>query len=115
MVSADFYKAATLPLGQLKIALFKLEKNNKRVFARRLLVQISNAIPFLLLEHYTGEKEAQGSSVLPASGCTALLSLPGSERWEGGSCSQLSDSLQRRPGRTSTIRYHRANVLGGFT
>lgn len=28
------------------------------------------------------EKEAQRSSVLPASRCTALLSLPGSERWE---------------------------------
>lgn len=91
--SADFYKAATLTLGQLNIALFKLEKknnNNEIVFARRLLVQISNAIPLLLLERYMGEKEARGSSVLPASGCMALLSLPGSERWEADGAAHSS-------------------------
>lgn len=123
--SADIYKAsaaATMTLGPLGTALFKLKKK-KKIFARRLiLVQISQDIPSIRALH--GAERSPEQTSIPSGqlhaprlgvscGEPALVSyfLGGKAKQ---SCSEISDSLQRRLDRTSKIRYHRASALGGF-
>lgn len=133
--SVGIYKAnatATLTLGPLNIALFKLKKKkplktkNPQSFCKQAY-SCPNKHGHRFHPSITWGRRREIRAGIPSGylltprlgvgpGGNLLWSLASWE-WEPGgrwSCSEMSDSPQRRPDRTSKIRYHCASVLGGF-